>query len=292
MAGVERAACHEQAKRDAGRVLGSGRNVNQEPAHLDPPSRSCGPGHPDVARGRWEAARLPAGARQKPDDGPVDTALTGTITFLFTDLEGSTRRWEQFPQAMPAALGRHDAILRDRHRGQRRHRGQDHRRRDDGGVRRRDRCRTASLDAQRGADRRALGRDRPAARADGHPLRRGRAAGRRLLRDHRRTAPPGSWRPGTAARCCCRHRPASLAIELLPAGSGLRDLGEHHLRDLGRPEHLYQLVHPDLPADFPRWSPPASAGADLPVAGRGADRPDRRDRARSALASPTGPSGC
>ncbi len=51
---------------------------------------------------------------------------------------------------------------------------------------------------------------------------------------------------------------ASLAIELLPAGTGLLDLGEHHLRDLGRPEHLYQLVHPDLPPTSRRWSPPAS----------------------------------
>jgi class 3 adenylate cyclase len=36
----------------------------------------------------------------------------GTVTFLFTDIEGSTRRWEQHPQAMRAALARHDAILR------------------------------------------------------------------------------------------------------------------------------------------------------------------------------------
>ena len=30
----------------------------------------------------------------------------------------------------------------------------------------------------------------------------------------------------------------------------LRDLGVHRLRDLGRPEHVWQLVHPDLPAEF------------------------------------------
>ena len=38
---------------------------------------------------------------------------TGTLTFLFTDLEGSTRLWEQFPDAMQVALRRHDAILRE-----------------------------------------------------------------------------------------------------------------------------------------------------------------------------------
>ena len=35
---------------------------------------------------------------------------TGTVTFLFTDIEGSTRLWEQHPEAMRAALARHDAL--------------------------------------------------------------------------------------------------------------------------------------------------------------------------------------
>ena len=38
---------------------------------------------------------------------------TGTVTFLFTDLEGSTRLWEAHPEAMKGALARHDEILRD-----------------------------------------------------------------------------------------------------------------------------------------------------------------------------------
>ena len=38
---------------------------------------------------------------------------TGTVTFLFTDIEGSTSRWEQHRAAMQAALARHDALLRD-----------------------------------------------------------------------------------------------------------------------------------------------------------------------------------
>ena len=35
---------------------------------------------------------------------------TGTVTFLFTDIEGSTRLWEQQPEAMRQALARHDAL--------------------------------------------------------------------------------------------------------------------------------------------------------------------------------------
>src|ERR687883_302169 len=36
---------------------------------------------------------------------------TGTVTFLFTDIQGSTALWEQHPQAMRLALARHDALV-------------------------------------------------------------------------------------------------------------------------------------------------------------------------------------
>jgi class 3 adenylate cyclase len=43
----------------------------------------------------------------------VETSLpTGTVTFLFTDIGGSTRLWEQHPEAMRHALAEHDALLR------------------------------------------------------------------------------------------------------------------------------------------------------------------------------------
>jgi class 3 adenylate cyclase len=38
---------------------------------------------------------------------------SGTVTFLFTDLEDSTRLWEEHPEVMAGALARHDAILED-----------------------------------------------------------------------------------------------------------------------------------------------------------------------------------
>jgi len=37
---------------------------------------------------------------------------TGTVTFLFTDIEGSTRLWEEDEAAMQRALARHDELLR------------------------------------------------------------------------------------------------------------------------------------------------------------------------------------
>ena len=37
---------------------------------------------------------------------------SATVTFLFTDIEGSTRRWEERPDEMRAALAEHDALVR------------------------------------------------------------------------------------------------------------------------------------------------------------------------------------
>jgi predicted ATPase/DNA-binding SARP family transcriptional activator len=46
----------------------------------------------------------------------------------------------------------------------------------------------------------------------------------------------------------------ALVQDDLPPRAALRDLGLHRLRDLQRPEHIFQLVHPDLPAEFPPLS--------------------------------------
>jgi class 3 adenylate cyclase len=49
-----------------------------------------------------------------PSTDPGTPSLpTGTVTFLFTDIEGSTRLWESQPAAMQAALARHDALVRE-----------------------------------------------------------------------------------------------------------------------------------------------------------------------------------
>ena len=38
---------------------------------------------------------------------------SGTVTFLFTDIEGSTQLWEKHPEAMKSALAKHDSILKE-----------------------------------------------------------------------------------------------------------------------------------------------------------------------------------
>src|SRR5438093_6326796 len=44
---------------------------------------------------------------------PTTNLPTGTVTFLFTDIEGSTQLWEQSPEAMKAAHARHESIIRE-----------------------------------------------------------------------------------------------------------------------------------------------------------------------------------
>src|SRR6266508_3430933 len=74
-----------------------------------------------VARAELSADRLAlpttvaravgAKAFQSPTLTKQAALPTGTVTFLFTDIEGSTRLWEQHPQAMHVELARHDALL-------------------------------------------------------------------------------------------------------------------------------------------------------------------------------------
>ncbi len=47
-----------------------------------------------------------------PSDALPATMPSGVVTFLFTDIEGSTHRWESDPDAMRIALSDHDAVLR------------------------------------------------------------------------------------------------------------------------------------------------------------------------------------
>ena len=48
---------------------------------------------------------------EKEDAQHMVAPPSGMVTFLFTDIEGSSRMWERKPQAMAGALARHDDIL-------------------------------------------------------------------------------------------------------------------------------------------------------------------------------------
>ena len=150
------------------------------------------------ARTRYRRVMLDTQARDGSSVG------TGTLAFLFTDIAGSTRLWEDMPTAMADALARHDVILREAIESA------------DGMVVKTtgdgmmavfptaDEGVVASLAAQRALAASRLGRDRPAPRPDGAPRGRRRAARHRLLRPDDQPHGPAHgrrpWRPGPAVR--------------------------------------------------------------------------------------------
>lgn len=84
----------------------------------------------------------------------------------------------------------------------------------------------------------------------------------------------------------------------LPPGASLRDLGLHRLKDLSAPERIFQLVHPELPFDFPPLRTLDVRRHNLPVAvtdfvDRPADMAQVTDMlAHSRVVTLVGPAGC
>ena len=190
---------------------------------------------------------------------------SGTVTFLFTDIEGSTAHWERVPQAMAAAVERHFHLLRvaiDAH----------------GGVlfKTVGDAGQAAFPTAPAAVAAALEAQRELATASwpeiDHTLRVRMAI-------HTADAQPrdGDYlTPGLnrlsrllaaahGGQVLLSRATHDLARDALPSGTSLRDLGEHPLRDLDRPEHVFQLLHPDLPADFPPLGTLATGSNNLPL---------------------------
>ncbi len=175
---------------------------------------------------------------------------TGTVTLLFTDIQGSTENWERFPEAMRAALERHDAILRQAIEGQ------------DGYVFKTvgdafcaafstaDGAVAAALEAQRGIHAEDWTRFDP----EFPPVRVRMGLHTGVAQER------GGDYFGRPVNRCARLEAAAnggqivlsqatqhLLRENLPPGCSLRDCGEHRLKDLLHSEHVFQLLAPDLP---------------------------------------------
>ncbi len=176
----------------------------------------------------------------------------GTVTFMLTDVEGSTRLWESVAEVMGAAVARHYELLDEaiaRH----------------GGVRPLEQGEGDSVVAAftRASDALAAALDvQRVFHSEGWPegaslrLRIALHTAEAQLRDE------GNYF-GRAVNRCARLRAIAhggqvvlsrttrdLALDRLPELADLADLGVHRLRDLGRAEHVFGLVHPDLPAEF------------------------------------------
>jgi predicted ATPase/class 3 adenylate cyclase len=174
----------------------------------------------------------------------------GVVTFLFTDIEGSTRLWEQEPERMRVALARHDALARgvvERNRGTVVKMAGDgvHAAFDD------------PLDAVRATLELQLALADPEATGGiALQVRCGLHAGVDERRDNdffggavnRASRITGAAHGG---QVLLSQAVAVLIRDRLPAGVALRDLGSVRLRDLASPEQIYQVVHSRLRADFP-----------------------------------------
>jgi predicted ATPase/class 3 adenylate cyclase len=177
----------------------------------------------------------------------------GTVTFLLTDIEGSTRLWETVPGAMEEALERHNRLLPEVI--------EEH-----GGMVVTSRGEGDSFFAVFAS---AVGAVEAAGacqlRLGSEPWPAGAALRVRMGLHTGEARARGSGRVDHAPiNRCARVKAAGhggqvlvtkttrdLASGRLGGGFGLRRLGEFRLRDLAEPELIYQLTHADLPADFP-----------------------------------------
>ena len=216
--------------------------------------------------------------------GNVPELPSGTVTFLFTDLEGSTRLWEQHRAAMVPALERHDRVLREavevaggvvvKTTGDGLH-----------GVFTTTR---AALDAALGAQR-ALA-DEAWEVPGGLKVRMGLHTGDAVARDGDYYGPAINraarvMSSAHGGQVVVSHATEEILRDALPDEVALLDLGEHRLPDLARPERIFQVVATGL---APRVPAVAIARRDPRQSARAADvarrprRRARRDRRRTA----------
>ena len=192
----------------------------------------------------------------------ASTQFSGTITFLFTDIEGSTRLWEMYPAAMKPALALHDDILRTAIES---NQGQLIKTTGDGahaGFPNALDAVNATLSAQR-QFLLPLGdlqlKVRMAVYTGEAEMRAG---------DYYGTAVNRAARLMSAAhggQILVSNATAELLRDQMPQDAALRDLGEHRLKDLARPEHVFQLTHPSLPDEFPPLKSIDSFPNNLPI---------------------------
>jgi predicted ATPase/class 3 adenylate cyclase len=176
---------------------------------------------------------------------------SGTVTFLFTDLEGSTRLWEEQPEAMQVALARHDAIL-------------------EGTI---DTCGgvvfskmgdgMAAASASAADLVRAAVQVQLALASEPWPDAVGALRSRMGIHTAKGVLVDGHYLNQPLNRCArlmaighggqvlVSGATEQLVRGDLPETVGMVDLGEHRLRDLSEPLRVFEVRHRDLPATFP-----------------------------------------
>lgn len=189
----------------------------------------------------------------------------GVVTFLFTDIEGSTRLWELQPEAMRLALARHDVLLRESIET-------------NGGhvFKTIGDAFCAAFSSAKNAVRAALEAQRTII-AEPWPeevaplrVRMGLHTGEVEQRDNDYFGPPVN----RVARLMSIAHGEQIVLSRttraeaeadLPNGCSLRDMGAHRLKDLALPERVWQIVHPGLPSEFPPLRSLQAFASNLPI---------------------------
>lgn len=182
--------------------------------------------------------------------------------FLFTDIENSTRLWEKYPAWMGQVLSRHDAILR---REIERYGGRIIKHTGDGvfAIFEGGRPLHCALEVQKALAREDWGeirelRIRIALHA-GEAERRGEDYFGPTINRTARLLSSG-WGGQVLLT------PEVLRTAALPEGASTEDLGFHFFKDLGQPQQVYGLVHPELPLQkFPPLRSLSAHPHNLPV---------------------------
>ena len=191
---------------------------------------------------------------------------TGTVTFLLTDIEGSTKLWTERPRAMFQAVSRHHALI-----------GNAVTRR--GGQMPRDQGEGDSIFAAfgRASDAVAAALDIQLA-LNSEPWPEGVSLRVRIgIHTGEPQLSEGNYFGQTVSRCA-RLRglahggqtlisgvTAALVRDDMPSGTATKDLGSHRLKDFARAETVHQLVHADLPDNFPPLHSHEARSDNLPL---------------------------
>jgi predicted ATPase/class 3 adenylate cyclase len=189
---------------------------------------------------------------------------TGTVTFLFSDIEGSTERWERERSAMQSAVQRHDAILREAISA---HAGHVFKTVGDAfcAVFTRPEDAVASaLDAQRAIDAEDF------SQVGGLSVRIALHTGTSDERDGDYFGPTVNRVArliaiGHGGQVLVSGITTELVQGTLPSQATLQDLGPHRLKDLTLPEQVYQLLAPGLRKEFPSLRSLGSLPNNLPL---------------------------
>lgn len=176
---------------------------------------------------------------------------TGTVTFLFTDIEGSTSLWEHDPQGMRVSLEIHNDIL---HQNVSNHSGKIFKIVGDSFQAAFDQpyqALEAALEAQRDLSTADWGTTGPLQVRMGLHTGPAESQGGDYVVSHTLNRVARVMSVGYGGQILLTSVVAELVRDKMPGDTSLRDLGEHFLKGLTKSEHIFQLISPQLPAEFP-----------------------------------------